>query len=274
MSRKFLVSIDLAKNEIQNAVAQVLGSAPSSPVAGQFYYDSSTGRFIFRGASSWIDPTARANHSGTQTWSTLTSTPTTLSGYGITDAAPIASPTFTGTPAAPTASAGTSTTQLATTAFVGTAVANLVNSAPGTLDTLKELSDALGADANFATTVTNALALKAPLASPTFTGTPAAPTQSANDNSTKLATTAYVEAAVAASGGGTVSKYATDVGDNSATSIDVTHSLGTLDVIVQVFRNSDGVTVECDVTRSSTSVVALGFVVAPTTDQYRVVVTG
>ena len=40
---------------------------------------------------------------------------------------------------------------------VASAVANLVNSAPSTLDTLKELSDALGADANFATTVSTAL---------------------------------------------------------------------------------------------------------------------
>jgi hypothetical protein len=44
--------------------------------------------------------------------------PTTLSGYGITDAAPLASPALTGTPTAPTAAANTNTTQLATTAFV------------------------------------------------------------------------------------------------------------------------------------------------------------
>jgi len=43
----------------------------------------------------------------------------------------------------------------------------------------------------------SALALKAPLASPTLTGTPTAPTQSANDNSTKIATTAYADAKVA-----------------------------------------------------------------------------
>jgi len=48
--------------------------------------------------------------------------PTTLTGYGITDAAPIASPTFTGTPTAPTATAATNTTQIATTAFVTAAV--------------------------------------------------------------------------------------------------------------------------------------------------------
>ena len=45
-------------------------------------------------------------------------------------------------------------------AQVAAAIAALVNSAPSALDTLKELSDALGADANFATTVTNALAGK------------------------------------------------------------------------------------------------------------------
>lgn len=45
--------------------------------------------------------------------------------------------------------------------------------------------------------VFDALALKAPLASPTFTGTPAAPTQSQGDNSTKLATTAYVDGSLA-----------------------------------------------------------------------------
>lgn len=49
--------------------------------------------------------------------------PTTLSGYGITDAAPIASPIFTGIPKAPTAALDTNTTQLATTAFVANAIA-------------------------------------------------------------------------------------------------------------------------------------------------------
>jgi len=98
--------------------------------------------------------------------------------------APLASPTFTGTPAAPTANAGTSTTQIATTAFVQTAVSNLISSAPSALDTLNELAAALGNDANFSTTVTNNLALKAPIASPTFTGTVTIPTLSVTGNST------------------------------------------------------------------------------------------
>jgi len=89
--------------------------------------------------------------------------------------APLASPALTGVPTAPTASAGTSTTQVATTAFVGTAVSNLVASAPAALDTLNELATALGSDASFSTTVTNSIATKAPIASPTFTGTVTAP---------------------------------------------------------------------------------------------------
>ena len=83
-----------------------------------------------------------------------------LTSADLTPYATLASPTFTGTPAAPTAIAGTNTTQVATTAFVSTAVADLVDSAPGTLDTLNELAAALGDDPNFATTVTTSIGTK------------------------------------------------------------------------------------------------------------------
>ena len=127
------------------------------------------------------------SETGTQTLTnkTLSLSSNTITGTlaefntALTDAnfAPIDSPTFAGTPTLPTGTiattqtAGDNSTAVATTAFVGTAVSNLVDSAPATLNTLKELSDALGADANFSTTITNSLSLKAPLASPTFTGT-------------------------------------------------------------------------------------------------------
>ena len=84
--------------------------------------------------------------------------------------APLASPALTGTPTAPTAAAGTNTTQIATTAFVSTAVANVIDSAPGALDTLNELAAALGDDANFSTTVTNSIATKLPLSGGEMTG--------------------------------------------------------------------------------------------------------
>jgi hypothetical protein len=65
----------------------------------------------------------------------------------------------------------------ATETYVDTAVSTLIASAPETLDTLNELAAALGDDANFATTVTNSIATKAPTESPTFTGTVAGVTK-------------------------------------------------------------------------------------------------
>ena len=76
-----------------------------------------------------------------------------------------------GNPTTSTQSAGNNTTRIATTAFVTTAVDNLIASAPGTMDTLNEIAAALGDDPSFTTTVNNAIALKAPLASPALTGT-------------------------------------------------------------------------------------------------------
>ena len=74
--------------------------------------------------------------------------------------APLASPALSGTPTAPTATGGTNSTQIATTAFVQAAITAIINGAPGALDTLKELADALGNDGSFATTITNSLATK------------------------------------------------------------------------------------------------------------------
>tara|TARA_Y100001937_G_scaffold104567_1_gene144629 strand:- start:15868 stop:17535 length:1668 start_codon:yes stop_codon:yes gene_type:complete len=69
-----------------------------------------------------------------------------------------------------TASAGDNDTSVASTAFVQQEIASLVDSAPGTLNTLNELAAALGDDASFSTTVTNSIATKLPLAGGTVTG--------------------------------------------------------------------------------------------------------
>ncbi|HAW7029681.1 TPA: phage tail protein [Escherichia coli] len=111
--------------------------------------------------------------------------------------APKESPTFTGTPKAPTPAAGNNTTQVATTAFVQAALTALINGAPATLDTLKEIAVAINNDPKFSTTINNALALKAPLSSPALTGTPTAPTAAQSVNNTQIATTAFVKSAIA-----------------------------------------------------------------------------
>ncbi|MDZ7229214.1 phage tail protein [Escherichia coli] len=111
--------------------------------------------------------------------------------------APKDSPTLTGTPKAPTAAAGNNSVQIANTAFVQAAILALIGGAPATLDTLKEIAAAINNDPNFSTTINNALALKAPLASPAMTGTPTAPTAAQTVNNTQIATTAFVKSAVA-----------------------------------------------------------------------------
>jgi hypothetical protein len=65
-----------------------------------------------------------------------------------------------------------------------------------------------------------------------------------------------------------------NIGDGSATQYDVTHSFGTRDVIVSVYRNSGNYDdVLCDVSRPDTNTVRLNFAAAPSSNQFRVVIT-
>lgn len=107
----------------------------------------------------------------------------------LADKAPLASPALTGTPTAPTAAAGTDTTQIATTAFVQQEIdanALTVDSAMSSSSTNPVQNKVINTE----------LGKKANLASPTFTGTPKAPTAAAGTNSTQIATTAFVKTAV------------------------------------------------------------------------------
>lgn len=146
--------------------------------------------------------------------------------------APLLSPALTGIPTAPTAAPGSSTQQIANTEFVAYALASLVNASPVALDTLKELANALGNDPNFAATVSTQLGLKAPIASPALTGTPTAPTAALGNNSTQLANTAFVTAAIAALVNGsqatldTLNELATALGNDPNFATTMANSLG------------------------------------------------
>lgn len=70
-------------------------------------------------------------------------------------------------------------------------------------------------------------------------------------------------------------KYATTIGDGSATSYTVTHNLGTKDVTVQIFEtNADYNQIEADVQHTSDSAITVKFASAPTAGEYRVVIVG
>ena len=69
-------------------------------------------------------------------------------------------------------------------------------------------------------------------------------------------------------------KYAANVGDGASTSITLTHSLATLDVVVQLYLIATGETIEADVVRATTNTVTLGFASAPASGSMRAVVMG
>lgn len=86
--------------------------------------------------------------------------------------------------------------QYATKGDLAERIAALVGQSPETLNTLKELADALGNDPNFATTVTNQLAKKAPLDSPALVGSPKTPTPAQFDAGPAVANAEFVQRAL------------------------------------------------------------------------------
>lgn len=107
----------------------------------------------------------------------------------------LASPTFTGTPKAPTASAGDNTTQLATTAFVQQEISNAGIPSASSATPIVNGTGAAGSSTAYARGdhVHPTDTTRAPVASPTFTGTPAAPTAGTGTSTTQIATTAFVQ---------------------------------------------------------------------------------
>lgn len=101
--------------------------------------------------------------------------------------AAIDSPTFIGTPTAPTPSSNDNSTRIATTEYVDSSAAAITTYVNSQISATQSLAD---------TNLSNGLASKAPVTNPTFTGTASAPTPSTSDNSTKIATTAFVRGAI------------------------------------------------------------------------------
>jgi hypothetical protein len=203
-------------NTTQIATTAFVTSAVASGVTGYALLASPT----FTGTPS--GPTAAVDTNTTQLATTayVVGQGYLKSATAATTYAPLASPALTGNPTAPTQTPGNNSTRLATTAFVADAIATgggAYQAYSADLDAIVALSQTaygigvlevanaaaartyIGAAASShthaqadVTNLTSDLALKAPLASPTFTGTPAAPTAAADTNTTQVATTAYV----------------------------------------------------------------------------------
>ncbi|MGX5413235.1 tail fiber protein (plasmid) [Escherichia coli] len=180
-----------------NSTSEVLAATPKAVKAA---YDLANGKYTAQDATTTQKGIVQLSSATNSDSETMAATPKAVKSIkDLADTkAPIESPSLTGTPTAPTAAQGTNSTQIANTAFVKAAITALINGAPGTLDTLKEIAAAINNDPNYSTTINNALALKAPLASPALTGVPTAPTAAQGTNNTQIATTAYVRAAISA----------------------------------------------------------------------------
>jgi hypothetical protein len=201
--------------------------------------------------------------SGVGSWNTRTGAVTmTAADVSAVGGALLASPAFTGTPTAPTQAPGDSTTNLATTAFVHAAV-----TAIGGVTTFNTRAGAVTLNSTDITGAGGAL-----LASPAFSGTPTAPTPPAADNSTRLATTAFVPIAstttplmdgTAAAGSAAAwsrgdhvhpvdtSRYAASNPSGFQTAAQVTASLGS-------YLPLAGGTMSGSITMPSTATVAVG----------------
>ncbi|HHT1307362.1 TPA: tail fiber protein [Escherichia coli] len=186
--------------EISDSVTSTRSDVAASSLAVKKAYDLAKSKYTAQDASTTQKGLVQLSSATNSDSETMAATPKAVKSVKeLADTkAPIESPSLTGTPTAPTAAQGTNSTQIANTAFVKAAITALINGAPGTLDTLKEIAAAINNDPNFSTTINNALALKAPLASPALTGIPTAPTAAQGTNNTQIATTAYVRAAISA----------------------------------------------------------------------------
>lgn len=165
MARSILVDVNLHKNEVQNAVIQNLASDPSNPIKGQTYFNTTTNKFRVYNGSSWDEMGTGGGTVTSVGLSNATNGGLTVSGSPVTSSGSIT---------------------------VGHS--NVLDSAQTTSGVYPIKIDKNGHILEYGSAVD--FSVYAPLASPALTGTPTAPTPTTGDNSTNIATTAFVTTAI------------------------------------------------------------------------------
>lgn len=300
MSKKFLSNIDLAQNQLLNAVIQNLASNPSSPVVGQIYYNTGSNTYFGWNGTGWISLSSSAFVPSAYALSQFAAATANLSlgGFLINNL---------GTPIAATDAASKGyvdgvaqglNTKLSVTAATTPAGGNITLSAPQTIDGVAVVAGNRVLVKNQTTPSQNGIYVVAAGAwtRSTDQATPAVGDYTFVESGTTqanqgwaLGTSTTVWTQFSAAG-----EYTAGVGititsgviaatgtqkfsqtlSTSATSYTITHNLNTLDVIVQVYTVADGSEVVVDNLRATTNTVTLNFATAPSANAYRVVIIG
>ena len=261
MAKSFLVDINLNKNELQNAVIQNLASDPSNPKNGQTYFNTTTNKFRVFNGTTWDEMGTGGGTVTSITVSNDTNGGLSVSGSPITTAGTITIGHSNVLTNAQTTSGiypikidknghiteyGTALGTVSTTAAGLLPAFSSTNQSSTAVSTDNYIWDAtqgkyakLPATAFSDTTYTDGTTgyvLKAkqdgsgntitttyaPLASPALTGTPTAPTATAGDSSTQIATTSFVQTAISGIAGAMYFKGTVGTGGTAGTTLPTT----------------------------------------------------
>lgn len=276
MARKFLTSIDLNKNELQNAVLQNLSSNPGNPATGQFYFNSVDGELKFYNGATWDVVSV-----GGDITSAINALTTDVIEEGSSNLYFTSQRALDATASAYDAAGAAASALSSANGYTDTAVSNLVASAPGTLDTLNELAAALGDDANFASTVSTSIGTKVSKSGDTMTG--ALTLSGAPSSDLHAATKKYVDDTVAGFSGGT-QKYSakntsiTPTGGVATWSISATtHGCAADGSNIVQMKEVSGAVVEADISINDTTgdiTITWNAASTVTANTYRVTVIG
>jgi hypothetical protein len=254
MPINFFADINLDQQEIQSVAFENLATNPSSPTEGQFYFNTGTNRLRFYDLTNttWIEV-------GNSTGVTSVSAQNGLEDTG-TAALPIIEPDYS-TAANIILSAGAATTLTTSSTFIAS-VGNSVEKY-----TISNLATLIGAGVSSVNTTDGTFIDLTPTsATPGAVVVTADLSATGTPNSTNFLCGNNTWTTISQS-----STYATTIG--SSTTSTVTHSLNTLDVIVQLYDISSGQTIFAVVDRTGVNAVDITFSTAPGASSIRVLVS-